>query len=73
MSEPLEPIESIEQAIEEIAKGMVASSSEHGRTVQRLPIKDLIEAANYLAAQKAAKNPTFGLRRTRMIPPGGGG
>ena len=63
-----ETIESIEDAIESVAKGMVSSSSENGRSMSTVPIKDLIEADRYLKGKTAATKPRF----TKCIPPGGG-
>jgi len=64
--------ETIGDAIEQVAKGMVSSSSENGRSMTNMPIRDLIEADHYLAAKAAASKPHFGLRMTKCIPPGGG-
>ena len=72
MADEEETIETIEDAIESIAKGMVSSSSENGRSMSTLPIKDLIEAARYLKGKTAATKPHIGLRFTQCIPPGGG-
>jgi hypothetical protein len=67
-----DPIETIGDAIETVAKGMVASSSENGRQLSHVSIKDLIEADRHMAAKTAASKPHFGLRMTKCIPPGGG-
>ena len=67
-----EVIETIEDAIESVAKGMVSSSSENGRSMTNVPLKDLIEADRYLAGKRAAAKAHMGLRFTKCIPPGGG-
>jgi hypothetical protein len=72
MADEEETIDSIEDAIESVAKGMVSSSSENGRSMSTVPIKDLIEADRYLKGKTAATKPHMGLRFTKCIPPGGG-
>lgn len=67
-----EVIETIEDAIESVAKGMVSSSTENGRSVTRIGLKDLIEADRYVTGKAAAAKAHFGLRMTKCIPPGGG-
>ncbi len=64
--------ETVEEAIESVATGMVSSSSENGRSVQRVPLRDLIEADKYLAQKNRVAKPHMGLRFTKLIPPGGG-
>lgn len=68
MTEPT----TVEEAIEQVALGMVSSSSENGRSMTQIPIDDLIKAKNVLAGTNAAAKPHFGLRMTKCIPPGGG-
>jgi hypothetical protein len=62
----------IGDAIELVAKGMVSSTSENGRQLTNMPIRDLIEADRHMAAKNAASKPHFGLRMTKCVPPGGG-
>jgi len=62
----------VEEAIESVALGMVTSSSENGRSMDMIPLQDLVEAAKYLRRNGAATKPHFGLRITKCIPPGGG-
>lgn len=64
--------ETIGEAIELVAKGMVSSSSESGRSMTNMPIRDLIEADRHLASKNASSRPHFGMRMTKCIPPGGG-
>ena len=64
--------ETIGEAIELVAKGMVSSSSESGRSMTNMPIRDLIDADRHLAGKNASSKPHFGLRMTKCIPPGGG-
>ncbi len=67
-----ETIETIEDAISSVAKGMVQSASESGRSQTNVPIGDLIKADQYIASKGAAEKSHFGLRFTKCIPPGGG-
>tara|TARA_R110000868_G_scaffold106131_3_gene291219 strand:+ start:228 stop:440 length:213 start_codon:yes stop_codon:yes gene_type:complete len=67
-----EVIETIEDAIESVAKGMVSSSEESGRKIDRLSVKDMITADQYLAGKAASAKAHFGVRFTKCIPPGGG-
>ena len=64
--------ETVAEAIESVALGMVSSASENGRTVTQIPLKDLIEADQHLARKRAASKAHFGMRFTKCIPPGGG-
>ena len=63
--------ESIEEAIEQTAKGpkrvQVANQS-----VEQQSIDEQIKADEYLAAKQAAAKPHFGVRFTKIIPPGAG-
>lgn len=62
----------IEEAIEQVALGMVQTSSENGRSVTQIPIDDLIKADNHQTGKTAATKAHFGMRMTKCIPPGGG-
>ncbi len=62
----------IEDAIELTALGMVSSASDGKSSQTNIPIKDLIEADQYLARKRAAAKAHFGMRFTKCIPPGGG-
>jgi len=62
----------VEEAVEQVALGMVATSSENGRSVTQLSIDDMIKADRYLKGKTAATQPHFGMRFTKCIPPGGG-
>jgi hypothetical protein len=50
----------------------IASASVGGQTVQSMSIGDQIKAANFAAGQNAKDTKSFGLRFTKLIPPGGG-
>lgn len=67
MSQP----ETIEDAIEQNALGP-ASVTVAGQTVVQKDIDQQIKADQYLAAKKAASKPSFGLRFSKIIPPGAG-
>jgi len=60
----------VEEAIQSMALGMVSAASENGRSQTNIPIKDLIEADQYLARKQAASKSHFGMRFTKGIPPG---
>ncbi len=62
----------IAKAIEQVAKNMVSSQSEHGRQIQFMSIDEMKQADHYMAGKKAAKQLHFGIRMTKCIPPGGG-
>ena len=63
----------IEQAIDALARGMVKRSSDgQGHDVEYFAIKDLIEAERRRASNAAAAKKHFGLRMTKLIPPGTG-
>ena len=62
----------VEEAIDAAARGLVSSSTEGDQSVQYHSIKDLIEADRYLSAKTAAGKKHFGLRFTKLIPPGTG-
>ncbi len=62
----------VDEAIEQVALGMVQSQSENGRSMQTISIEDLVKAARHLAGSTAATQPHFGMRMTKCIPPRGG-
>lgn len=64
--------ETVAEAIEQVALGMVQSESENGRSQTALSIDDMIKADRHLASKAARSQPHFGLRFTKCIPPGGG-
>ena len=63
--------ETIEEAIEQNALGP-ASVTVGGQTVVQKDVEQQIKADEYLAAKQAATKPHFGLRFTKIIPPGAG-
>ena len=63
--------ETIAEAIEQNALGP-ASVTVAGQTVVQKDIEQQIKADEYLAAKQAAAKPHFGLRLTKIIPPGAG-
>jgi hypothetical protein len=67
MAEP----HTIEQAIEQNAKGP-ASVTVAGQTVVQKDVDQQIKADEYLAAKRAAAKAHFGVRFTKIIPPGAG-
>ena len=64
--------DSIEERILVDAKLGIGSASDETGQVTKTPIKDLIEADQYLAAKSAAAKNHFGLRMTKLVPPGTG-
>ena len=67
MAEP----ETIREAIEENAKGPKKVTVD-GQTVEQHSIKEQIEADNHTAAKTATSKSHFGLRMTKLVPPGAG-
>lgn len=64
--------ETVSDAIEQVAKGMVRSQMENGREIEFLSVEEMVKAARHLAGTTAATKPHFGMRMTKCIPPGGG-
>ena len=64
--------DTIEEAIDEIAKAGIRQVSDETGSVERTPINDLIKADQYIAAKTAAGKKHFGLRMTKLVPPGTG-
>ena len=69
---PSEEVEAIQTSIAESAADGIASAAADGVTTTVMSIDERIKAANYLAAQNAAGKNHFGLRFTKLVPPGGG-
>ena len=67
MPEPTTAAEAIEQNVLGPKRVQVGNQS-----VEQHSIDDQIKAANFLSGQTAASKPHFGLRFTKLIPPGGG-
>lgn len=68
----IEDHETISDAYEAAAKGLVKKSSEADRQVENYGLAELLEAKRQEAADGAAAKPHFGLRFTRCVPPGTG-
>lgn len=64
-------VDDINDAIVENAQAP-RSSSKDGENMQAHAIQDQIAAANYIASQNASALSSFGLRRVKLVPPGGG-
>lgn len=71
MPDPEDP-QTVDEAYKMAAKGLVKKSSEGDREVEYYGLDELREAAHEETAEEAAKKPRFGLRMTRLIPPGTG-
>ncbi len=67
MPEPTTAAEAIEQNVLGPKRVQVGNQS-----VEQHSIDDQVKAADFLAARNAAAKPHFGLRFTKLIPPGGG-
>jgi hypothetical protein len=63
--------ETIADAIEQTAKGPKRVQVSN-QSVEQQSIDEQIQADQYLAAKQAAAKPHFGLRFTKIIPPGAG-
>jgi hypothetical protein len=59
----------IENAIKENAAGPKRAQGDSG-SVEQHSLADQIEADRYLASKEAVKNPTKGVRFTKLVPPG---
>jgi hypothetical protein len=62
----------IDEAIEQAALGPASVTNADGQTVVSKDIQQLLDARNDQSAQTAAGKPQFGLRMTKLVPPGGG-
>lgn len=62
----------IEDAIDAQARGRVKRQAERDRQIEYHSIDELIAADRYAAGKTAATKPQFGLRMTKIVPPGGG-
>ena len=61
------------EAANEVATGKIKKSRDNlGNEAEYFAPEDILDASRHETAQKAAKKPLFGLRLTRMIPPGTG-
>lgn len=67
-----DPHETIDDALDAAARGLVKRAKEGEQEVEYFSPKDLIDAANHAAAQAAKAQPHFGLRYTKCVPPGAG-
>jgi hypothetical protein len=63
--------EDINDTIAQTAADGIKNVSISGQHVESLSIDDQIKAANHVAAQSAARG-SFGLRFSKLIPPGCG-
>jgi hypothetical protein len=61
--------ETIDEAIEQ-ALLLPASVTEAGRTITERPLSDLQDARDRETGNRAASKAHFGLRFTKLIPPG---
>jgi hypothetical protein len=59
----------IEDAIRENVAGPKRAQGDSG-SVEQHSISEQIEADRYLASKDAVKNPTKGVRFTKLVPPG---
>jgi len=61
----------VSEAVEQSALGPKRVQV-RGDSVEQHSIEDLIKAARYLSGETAATKTTFGLRFTKLVPPGAG-
>lgn len=64
--------ETIEDALDEAARGLVKKASASGESVEYYSLQELAEEERRRAGKTAAAKARFGLRMTKMIPPGTG-
>jgi hypothetical protein len=69
---PDEDHETIEEAIEAQALGRVKKASDSMGSMEYMSIAELREAERHIASKAGSRQPHFGLRMTKCIPPGGG-
>lgn len=69
---PDDQVQQITDSIVTNASTKAKSVVVDGTAVTEQNIESQIAAANFVASQKAAKKPAFGLRFTKLIPPSGG-
>lgn len=62
----------IEDAYDAAARGLVKKSSEGDRQVEFYGLEELLKAKQQEAANSAASQPHFGLRFSKIVPPGCG-
>jgi hypothetical protein len=62
--------DAIDAAIEEQAAAGIQSASADGQLVSAIPLKDLLDARDRIAAREAAAQPHFGIRTVRLVPRG---
>jgi hypothetical protein len=60
------------EAIEQAALGPKSVTTKDGTTVIARDVPDLIQADNHTSGKVAATRKHFGIRFTKLIPPGGG-
>lgn len=60
----------LSDTIDEVATGPAEASGDNTR-VRAQPLQDLIAADKYQKAQAASTAPPFGIRLTKLVPPGG--
>ena len=64
--------DAIKDSIEQAATDGIQSATGEGGSVTKMSIDEQIKANRYLKSQAAANRNGFGLRRTKLIPPGAG-
>jgi hypothetical protein len=62
----------IADAIATDAVNGIQSVTVAGQNVTKMSVDDQIKAANFQASRGAALQPHFGLRMTKLVPPGAG-
>lgn len=64
--------ETIEDALDEAARGKVKKASAGGESVEYYSLEELAEEERRRAGKTSAGKARFGLRMTRLVPPGAG-
>lgn len=64
--------ETVEEAVEAIAKGGVKKASDPNGSIEHFTPKEMLEGQHAVAANAAASKPHFGIRCTKLVPPGTG-
>jgi hypothetical protein len=69
MAETNKSATGISEAIREVAAGPASASNDAGSITQQ-NLKDLIEAEKFLSSAAASRRRGFGIKVSRIVPPG---
>ena len=64
--------ETVEDAVDTVARGMVKKTKDGSQEVEYLTPEEISKALAIVAGEVAKTKPHFGIRMTKLIPPGSG-